>query len=291
MTALLEAAERRPLASALAAPLAPGVAMSLWWLGQAGFAVRCGGSLVLVDPYLSDYLARHGEPGGPAPVRLMPPPVRLEDLPPVDAVLCSHAHGDHMDPETLTVVAQRSPRCRFLLPRAERAAALDMGVPPERIEGMADGDTVAVGPGAGAASVEALPSAHYERSRDAQGADRFLGFVVRGAGARLYHSGDCIPWPGLAERLAPLSVHLALLPINGRDEERTAAGIIGNFDLAEAVELCRCSGIPALVGHHYGLFAFNTVRPESELVAIGGEPRDVRVLFARTLVRIDISTT
>ena len=56
---------------------------------------------------------------------------------------------------------------------------------------------------------------------------------------------------------------MALLPVNGRDAHRLAHGVPGNFDFAEAVELCAAAGIATLVPHHWGMFAFNTVDPAS----------------------------
>ncbi len=284
MTGIVEATEARPLALALSAPPSAAAA-SLWWLGQAGFALRRGGSLVLIDPYLSNLLAREHGTSPFSHERLMPSPVAPGELPPVDAVLCSHAHGDHMDPETLGGVAASSPRCRFLLPRAEVATAVAIGIPQSRIVAMGDGDAVDLGR---RLRVEAVPSAHVERERDSEGFDHFLGFIVRAGAFCLYHSGDCVPWQGLAERLAASGIDLALLPINGRDEERTSAGIVGNFNLEEAIALCRASGVSALVCHHYGLFAFNTVDPDAELAAVGGEPADLRVIAARLGMRIDL---
>jgi L-ascorbate metabolism protein UlaG (beta-lactamase superfamily) len=57
-------------------------------------------------------------------------------------------------------------------------------------------------------------------------------------------------------------VDLALLPVNGRDAVRAAAGIAGNFSLDEAAALAREAGFRACLGHHYGMFDFNTIDPE-----------------------------
>lgn len=83
------------------------------------------------------------------------------------------------------------------------------------------------------------------------------------AGLRIYHSGDCIPYPGLADKLADLAPQVALLPVNGRDAERAGNGLPGNFTLDEAVDLCRDAGVPTMIAHHYGLFEFNTTSPDA----------------------------
>ena len=68
------------------------------------------------------------------------------------------------------------------------------------------------------------------------GRPRFVGYVL-GEEARVYHAGDTIVTDELTSALALSDVDVALLPINGRDAEREARGIVGNMDAAEAVEL------------------------------------------------------
>ena len=92
---------------------------------------------------------------------------------------------------------------------------------------------------------------------DAQGRHPFLGYGLGAGDLRIYHSGDCIPFDGLADLLADFAPQIALLPVNGRDSARLAAGIPGNFTLDEAVVLT--SSLRYLIPHHFGMFAFNTI--------------------------------
>ncbi|GAA2582648.1 MBL fold metallo-hydrolase [Dactylosporangium fulvum] len=228
------------------------------WLGQAGFRLTLDDAHLLVDPYLSDSLARKYAGKRFPHVRLRPAPVTVDDLPPLLAVLCSHAHTDHMDPDTLAPLMAAQPDVRLACPRAVLDEALRRSAADAaRLDPLADGERVGYGP----FTVTAVPSAHEERVVDGDGNDRFLGYVIEAAGVRIYHSGDCAPWDGLAERLRGLAVDVALLPVNGRDADRLANGVPGNFDFAEAVELCAHAGIGTLVPHHWGMFAFNTADP------------------------------
>ncbi|MEV0396578.1 MBL fold metallo-hydrolase [Polymorphospora rubra] len=240
------------------------------WLGQAGFQLTYGDAHLLVDPYLSDSLARKYAGTLFPHVRLRPAPVTVAGLPPVHAVLCSHAHTDHMDPDTLAPLLAAQPATRLACPRPVRDEALRRSaVPADRIDPLADGERVGYGP----FTVTAVPAAHETRVRDDNGDDRFLGYVVEAGGVRVYHSGDCVPFDGQAERLRDLGVDVALLPVNGRDAHRLANGVPGNFDFAEAVDLCVRAGIGILVPHHWGMFAFNTVDPDGfdlDLAARGG---------------------
>jgi L-ascorbate metabolism protein UlaG (beta-lactamase superfamily) len=125
----------------------------------------------------------------------------------------------------------------------------------------------------------ALASAHEVLATDAAGQQRFLGYVIQFGGLRIYHSGDCVPYPGLAAELRRHAVHVAILPVNGRDAVRSAAGIPGNFTFDEAVELCRQAGIDSLLPCHFGMFDFNTVDEawlDRRIAALAGPPQCVR---------------
>ena len=108
-----------------------------------------------------------------------------------------------------------------------------------------------------------IPSAHEVLKTDAHGDHHYLGFVLTVGDICLYHSGDCVPYNGLVERLHGAPIDVALLPVNGRDANRTSKGILGNFTFDEAVTLCRDAEIPWLIPHHVGMFAFNTLDDET----------------------------
>lgn len=243
---------------------ADGPAVRMWWLGQAGFLLRSGNFLCAIDPYLAD------DPG-----RMAPPAFSPDEPLGLAAVLCSHAHIDHLDPKALPAVARANPGCIFVVPAAEKEAALSLGLPPERLRPARDGDVITLAAGV---SAHVLPSAHEELETDASGAHRALGFVLELGGRRIYHSGDCVPYADLPRRLKELRPEVALLPVNGRDAARRSRGIVGNFDFLEAGALCRQAGIPWLVAHHFGMFAGNTVRIEElkiSAAAFTGRPQCV----------------
>jgi L-ascorbate metabolism protein UlaG (beta-lactamase superfamily) len=242
------------------------------WLGQAGFLFEGGGLRVLVDPYLSDSLAIKYRGGKYPHARMCPPPVAPGELRDIDFVLASHSHSDHLDPLTLPAIASTNPECRFVIPESCRGIALERGIPEKAILTVNVNDRLALG---GSNVLTVMPSAHEELTQDKNGHFLHLGYILELGGIRLYHSGDCSPYPGLAESLASLRPDIAFLPVNGRDEARTANGIIGNFTLSEAVDLVLQVPFGIGVGHHFGMFDFNTIdvdearrylssRPESE---------------------------
>jgi L-ascorbate metabolism protein UlaG (beta-lactamase superfamily) len=221
-------------------------------LGQAGFALEHEGRRILIDPYLSDSLATKYAGTVFPHVRLHPVPVDPEQIVGIQAVLHSHVHTDHLDPETVRALQTRN-RPFFLAPRA-----MDRHIPADLLISVTAGSSVEL---AGDISVTVIPAAHEDLETDVNGDSVFLGYIIDVAGVTIYHSGDCVPFEGQAELLRNMRVDLALLPINGRDSHRLQNGVPGNFTVTEALELCAAADIPAVVGHHFGLFDFNTVDP------------------------------
>lgn len=225
--------------------------LDLWWLGQSGFLLGHAGEFLLFDPYLSDSLTRKYATTDKPHVRMTARVVDPARLDFVSIITSSHNHTDHFDPETLGPILAASPAARLVLPAANVALArerLGDGT-RERWVPLADGARATLGP----FTVEAVPAAHEELSA------AYVGYVVSVGAHRVYHSGDTIRYPGMVERLGPLGVDLALLPINGRAPERRVAG---NLNGVEAATLARAIGARWVVPCHYEMFAFNTASPE-----------------------------
>ena len=228
---------------------------TIGWLGQAGFLIRCAPLQLVIDPYLSDSLAAKYRGAAFPHIRLIPPPIAPEHLTNLHAVLCTHAHTDHMDPETLSPIAAASPQCRFVVPR--RAAD---GHRPGRAGGAFDRDECRRAGALGGGPVGAGPACRPRAAADGRsGQSPLPGLSVALGEFAIYHAGDCVPFDGLEEDLAACQVELAILPVNGRDEARRSQGVPGNFTFDEAAALCIRCGIPAMMPCHFGMFDFNTV--------------------------------
>lgn len=235
--------------------------VSLYWLGQAGFIIQSGGRRIVIDPYLSDYLAQKYQGRPLAHQRMEAAPISVDGLGRVDLVLSTHHHSDHMDPLTLAPLAQTNPQVSFVVPRASLDEARQrIGVGDSRLLDIEAGERIEALPGVW---ISAARACHETLERDAQGNHRFLGYLIEVDGVRIFHSGDTIPYPGQVEELRALQADIALLPVNGRCAELSARGVPGNLDLQEAVKLCQDCAIPFMIAHHYGLFAFNTADPET----------------------------
>ena len=231
--------------------------LHLWWLGQSGFLIQWQGHHLLIDPYLSDSLTKKYAGTNKPHVRMTEPILAPQRLDFVDVVTSSHNHTDHLDGETLIPLWKANPNLTVIVPRANvDFAAERLQVPPDRLTPIrADGEAINVHP----FRFHAIPSAHEALEQDENGDHRFLGLIVQAGGRTIYHSGDCVPYAGLVERLGKWKIDLALLPINGRDPAR---GVPGNFTAQEAAQLGKRVEAGLVIPCHYEMFEFNTVSPE-----------------------------
>ncbi|WP_341947622.1 MBL fold metallo-hydrolase [Microbacterium sp. LWH11-1.2] len=248
---------RFPLDPRFPAPADQEDAVVLWWLGQAGFAIRSGDELLFIDPYLSDVLADKYRGRIFPHSRMHPSPVNPSDVTGLSLVLCTHGHTDHMDLGSIPYLQSASDPL-FVVPRSEAVKGVARGIPAQRLLGLDAGESFR---SRGGITVTAVPAAHEELTADDHAQNLFLGYVIEVGSVRIYHSGDCAPYRGQADIVRALDVDVALLPVNGRDPHRRDHGVPGNFTLEEAVALCRDAGIPSLVCHHWGLFEFNSADP------------------------------
>src|SRR5688572_18909367 len=206
--------------------------LHVWWLGQSGFLIQWQGHHLLMDPYLSDSLTKKYAGTDKPHVRMTERVVAPERLDLVDMVTSSHNHTDHLDGETLIPLWKANPSLQMIVSRPNLHFAADrLRVPPERITPIrADGESIQIDP----FLFHAIPSAHEVLEQDEHGDHRFIGFIVRAGARTIYHSGDCVPYDGLVDRLRNWKIDLALLPINGLDLRR---GVAGNFSAEEAAQL------------------------------------------------------
>lgn len=233
----------------------PADGVLLWWLGQSGFLLKSAAGRLLFDPYLSDSLTKKYEQTDKPHVRMTARAIDSRSLRAIDVVTSSHNHTDHLDAETLVPILEENPAAAFVIPEANREFVTErLGCDPARLTGLSDGESVSVG----AFSVHAVPAAHNEIVRDEQGRCRYLGYVVRAGAITVYHSGDTLLYPEMAELLRPFKIDVALLPINGnRPERRVAGNLLGD----EAAQLAHDIGARLAVPCHYDMFQFNTESP------------------------------
>lgn len=223
---------------------------AITWFGQSSFAIRANDCLLLIDPFLSDH-----------PERVVPPPFSGHQATDVDAVLCTHEHLDHFDAAAVKDIAAASPQARIVVPRPMVPLVTQLGIETSRVVGAQPGDTIRFD----GVTVEPVPAMHGQEVEDAytfgqpqsDGLYRFLGYIIESGGTRLYHAGDTVVYPDMTDHLSAAHIDVALLPINGRDPEREAHGLVGNMDYREAVKLAAAVDADVLMPMHWDMFPSN----------------------------------
>jgi L-ascorbate metabolism protein UlaG (beta-lactamase superfamily) len=229
----------------------------LWWLGQSGFLLQWQGIHVLLDPYLSDSLTRKYSQTDKPHVRMTELVIDPAELSFVDIATSSHNHTDHLDAETLGPILKRNPSLKLVISEANSAFVADrLKIDPAMPIGLDDGATIELS----GIRFSGVASAHETVERDEQGRVKFLGYVLQFGDWSLYHSGDTLRYDGMAEKLRPFAVDVALLPINGRAPERRVAG---NLSGPEAAQLAHDIGAKLAIPCHYEMFDFNTATPDA----------------------------
>ena len=262
MTTLIEPVQRD---DGLLADIAAGQASSddhlrVWWLGQAGFLAQFAGNHLLFDPYLSDSLTAKYATTDKPHVRLTARPVDPATLDMIDVVTSSHNHTDHLDHETLWPLLAANPSLTLVIPEANRAFVAErLKIDPAWPRGLVHGASLDVA----GFRITALAVAHEQLDTDEFGRHHHLGYLVAAGPFLLFHSGDAVPYEGMADELLRLiggqRLDVALLPINGRLPQRR---VPGNFWGDEAATFAHRVGARLVVPMHYEMFAFNTETPE-----------------------------
>lgn len=202
----------------------------LWWLYQAGVVLKtAGGTILLIDAYLSDAVLRtYGLP------RNVPPPLDPAEVA-ADAVLATHSHADHLDPDSIAEFMSHE-ETRFIGPPLATDKVVAAGVSSERATAVKRGDIVQIGD----LSARAVHARHMfgpEPTPDA------IGFVLEADGVSVYHSGDT---EYDSEILADTrGVTASLVCINGTT---------GNMNAHEAAMLAWLQGARLVAPFHYGLW-------------------------------------
>lgn len=244
--------QRKPFAK-VAFPMAqpdPGLAANrthptLTWIGHSTFLVQFGGLNVLTDPHFT----RRASPlGWAGPERLAEPGLALKDLPPIDVVLISHNHYDHLDEGSVKALAHAHPKAVFVVP-----LGLRRWLQRHHIRNAIELDWWQVHEGHGF-RVTAVPAQHFSgRTASDRNATLWCGLVFEAAGRKVYFAGDTGYSKDFAEigkRLAPID--LALLPIGAYDPRWFMRAMHVNPE--EAVKIHRDVGAVQSVAMHWGTF-------------------------------------
>lgn len=223
----------------------PERSIGICWLGQSSYLLKShSGTVIALDPYLSNACKALGEAAGINMDRRFPPPFSPADLVGIDGCLLTHGHEDHLDPETVLPYRSAGGRGPFFAPAETIEKLGRLGVPAEELRMMWPNKVVEIGDFV-VRGTFAIPL----------GADDLthMGYLITVKnGPTAYFTGDTRYHENLADFVRPHAPEVLVTVINP----------FGNMDPGQAARLARDLGVKVAIPGHYDLFPDNTISPK-----------------------------
>lgn len=217
-------------------------------VGHASMLIQVAGLNILTDPVWSDRASPFSFAG---PKRVIPPGIGFDDLPPIDIVLVTHNHYDHLDLKTL-VALHREHGPHFVTPLGNDTI-IHAVIPEAKMSAVDWGERLDYWDGL---SIIAEPCHHWSaRGISDQCMALWSAFVLETPKGRIYHVGDTGFHDGINYRAAAEkygSFRLAILPTGAYEPRWFMKGQHQNPE--EAVEGFRLLDAAYAIGHHFGTF-------------------------------------
>lgn len=235
-------------------------------LGHSSHLLKLRGKWWLIDPVFGERASPVSFAG---PKRFHPPPVALEALPPIEGLVLSHDHYDHLDAGTIAGLKDRVQR--YFVPLGVGARLRMWGVPAERIEELDWWQQRQWGE----VTLTAAPAQHFSgRGLFDRNTTLWASWALLSGGERIFFSGDSGYFAGFKEigaRLGPIDI--ALLENGAYDDGWPTVHLLPE----ETVQAFQDLGARTLYLVHNSTFdlAFHGWREPLERVAALAEQRGI----------------
>lgn len=234
----------------------PADEIQVTWMGHASFLVQMDGLNILTDPVWSDRCSPISFIG---PMRYRKPPCQLSELPPIDAILVSHNHYDHLD---LTTVRHFRNDVLWIVPDGHMSWF--KGEKVTRVIEMKWWDQYPLKEGV---NVACLPAQHWsKRTAFDDMCSLWSGWGIIGK-KRLFFAGDtgyCDGFQHIGNKFGPFD--LALIPIGAYNPRWMMQ--CQHVDPAEAVSIHQDIRSKQSIGMHWGTWVLtdeHVLEPPQEL--------------------------
>jgi len=223
------------------------------WIGHATLLVQMDHATFLTDPIWSERASPVSFTG---PKRAQAPGVAIADLPPIDFVIVSHDHYDHLDLPSLKALADRDADTVFVVPLENGATLRDAGV--SNVVELDWGGAIEIA----GLRVECLPAQHWSgRGLFDRRVTLWASYAVIGPEHRFYFAGDTGYFDGFAEiGAAHGPFDLAAMPI-GAYSPREMMHLF-HMNPEEAMQAARDVRAERIVPIHYGTFDLSDESPD-----------------------------
>lgn len=192
--------------SSFVAPRASEQTLGATWVGHSTVFVQLGAANILTDPMWSERASPVAFAG---PRRIVPAAVTLDALPPLDLVLLSHNHYDHLDDATVRALATRDPQVTWVVPLGVASFVRARGA--RHVVELDWWQTARVGD----VELTCTPAQHFSgRSINDRDLTLWCSWSVKSRALALYFGGDSAyhpEYPAIASRCGPFDA--VLLPI------------------------------------------------------------------------------
>ena len=217
---------------------------TITWVGHSTCLIQFEGINILTDPVWSDKI---GPVSWAGLSRASDPGLAMDKLPPIDIVLISHNHYDHLDEQTILTLA-KNPQTRFFVPLRLRDWFEDRGISNVEELDWWEGVTYK------GLKIICTPAQHFSGRWISDGnTTLWCSWVMLGKGRRLYFGGDSGYFSGFAEigkRFGPFD--LALLPIGAYEPRELMKPV--HMNPADAVQAFVDLRGKKMLAIHWGTF-------------------------------------
>ncbi len=192
----------------------PASGLRVTWLGHSTSLIEIDGMRVLLDPVWEQRTAPVQWFG---PKRFFAPPLPLDQLPRLDAIVLSHDHYDHLGAQTVQRLSRlpAAGDARWLAPLGVGKILAGLGAPADRLTELDWTETAEVG----ALKITALPARHFSgRSFSNRFQTLWASFALVGPHHRVYYGADSGEWEGfraIGQQYGPFD--LTMLEIGASD--------------------------------------------------------------------------